>query len=107
MSERKKEARKAGNAAIDALRKALDSAETRIKWAVEITAVRLTIATFVSNKDRIVTGSTDVSRLNLIPQVAVNLDCAVKRTNQHCVVRTLERTLSSRREHALSSSLKN
>jgi len=39
MSERKKEARKAGNAAIDALRKALDSAETRIKWAVEITAV--------------------------------------------------------------------
>ena len=39
MSERKKDARQAGNAAIDALRKALDSAETRIKWAIEVTAV--------------------------------------------------------------------
>ena len=39
MSELDTEARKAGNAAIDALRKALDSAETRINWAVEITAV--------------------------------------------------------------------
>ena len=39
MSEHDTEARSAGNAAIDALRKALDSAESRIKWAVEITAV--------------------------------------------------------------------
>ena len=39
MSELDIEARSAGSAAIDALRKALDSAETRIKWAVEITAV--------------------------------------------------------------------
>jgi len=39
MSERDIKARSAGNAAIDALRKALDSAESRIKWAVEITAV--------------------------------------------------------------------
>ena len=39
MSELDKEARSAGNAATDALRKALDSAESRIQWAVEITAV--------------------------------------------------------------------
>ena len=39
MSELDTEARSAGNAAIDALRRALDSAESRIKWAVEVTAV--------------------------------------------------------------------
>jgi len=39
MSELDTEVRSAGNAAIDALRRALDSAENRIKWAVEITAV--------------------------------------------------------------------
>jgi hypothetical protein len=39
MSELDTEARSAGNAAITALRSALDSAENRIKWAVEVTAV--------------------------------------------------------------------
>jgi hypothetical protein len=39
MSELDTEARTAGNAAVDALRSALDSAENRIRWAVEVTAV--------------------------------------------------------------------